>query len=108
MKQCDLFLSPEAVNERHEKYLSWRKANDDVFQLIKKICLRLLKRERRFSIYSVIHHVRFNEYFEDKRDDPYRLSNNHGPYIDRELIEQYPKLADYIAIKRVQGQEEEE
>ncbi len=107
-RQFDLFKDASAWNERHEYYLVWREKNDDVFKLIEDVAVSMMNRGRRFSIYAVMHHVRFNEYFKNYRDEPYRLSNNHGPYIARELVRKYPAMAQFIQLKRVVGQDRDD
>jgi hypothetical protein len=93
-----------AVNAAQEKYLVWRQTNGDVVDLIAKHCLKLTERKKRFGMFLVLNYVRFNEYFEDYRDEPYRISNNHAPYIARELLEKYPAMRDFMRTNRVVGE----
>ena len=118
MEQIDMFNPPSVasistflsspLNANHRRYLIWRKENGDVLRVIKQHCLRLYREKRRFGLRLVINYVRFNEYFSQYRDEPYRISNNHTPYIARELLGEYPEMKEYLSIRPVQGEDDEE
>ena len=92
------------LNDCHKKYVEWCEDNQDVFDLIQHQCLRLLARKQRFSIDAVVHYVRFNEFFREYRDEPYRISNNHTAYIAREMIAKYPDSKKYSRTCKVNGE----
>jgi hypothetical protein len=93
--------------ETHQKYLAWKASNLDVFVLIKCLALKLFAR-RRFSIDAVVDYVRFNEFIEGFRDEPYRINHNHVGYIARDLRKEYPEIGEYIKVRVVRGEEEKE
>jgi hypothetical protein len=108
VETLDLFSEESPLNETHRKYLVWKADNADVLALIKRTALKLLARRRRFSIDAVVHHVRFNEFFQGYRDDPYRINNNHVAYIARDLRKECPEIDEFIQVRVVRGEEEKE
>jgi hypothetical protein len=94
------------LNKRHAEYLKWKKVNHDVIEKVRVVMKRMLSRKRRFSMYQVYHHVRFSEFFEGYRDEPYRINNNHVPYLTRDLIEETPQLEEWIETRVCQGEDE--
>jgi hypothetical protein len=94
--------------DTHRKYLAWKADNADVLALIKRTALKLVAGRRRFSIDAVVQYVRFGEFFEGYRDEPYRINHNHVGYIARDLRKEYPEIGEYIKVRVVRGEEEKE
>ncbi len=55
---------------------------------------------------GAIYFVRYYEWFERKRDFPFRISDHHSPYIARELVQEYPAMRSLITMCRVEGEAE--
>jgi len=92
----------EPINEFERKYRLWRNANSKVMDLMFRFAKQAVERHRRFGVWLLMNRVRWEVLMHvEKGVEGYRICNNHGAYIARDMIRQMPKIAEYMTIRQV-------
>lgn len=92
-----------ARNRNEERYREWAMKNPDVIALFLRFARERMAQGRSFGMKALWERVRWEEPISIDRTDGWRLNNNHCSYVGRDLLALEPRLADYITLRRVQG-----
>lgn len=90
-------------NSNEANYRDWAIKNPEVVAMFLRFARERMAQGRRFGMKALWERVRWEQPLALHRTDKWRLNNNHVSYVARDLIAIEPRLADYITLRRVKG-----
>lgn len=79
------------LNEWHDKYRRWIRANPQVWDLAVKYALVGIRRGRRFSIHTMLEAMRWNAPRTWQKDEQgFKINDAYMAYFARDLIRVFP------------------
>ena len=104
----DRVRGPALVEEEDNKlaraWARFRDENPKVYAIIRDRALEMLERHRKFGIKMLFEVARWQIRRDwDKDDQGFKLNNNYTAYCARDLIAEYPAMADLIETRETRS-----
>jgi hypothetical protein len=95
------------VNELEAAYRAWRETHEEVFGLYRRFAKEAMSHGKPFSISLLTERIRWEIRSTWRKDvEGFKINNSHRAYIARDLIDELPELAGWIALRGVRGEDD--
>jgi len=81
------------------KAAEWMSNNPEAMALFRMYARKLVTVRRRFGMKLLIERVRWDSHVRTNSDDGFKISNNHGAYIVRQLINEMPAMEALVTCR---------
>lgn len=105
-RPCPWHREPEAEDNKHARaWARFREESPQVWAIIRERALEMLERKRQFGIGMLFEVVRWQMRRDwDKDVQGFKLNNNHRAYAARDLIAEFPEMADLIETRETRAE----
>ena len=94
-------MRTEPISMWDKRWMRFRDANLDVYELFKKFAVELVATGKRFGTGLLVERVRWEKFFSKREGEVYKFNDGYAAYLSRDLAEDVPGFSKLVRQKRL-------